>query len=96
MEAQQSEILREVFAAAVKARWTVTNLGRMASVSASDGYTWTVLLRPMGRDRKGNDVPVRAEIFGREGWGGSEFATGVATWGQSALIVDAAMAAGRV
>ncbi|MGC0418378.1 hypothetical protein [Embleya sp. AB8] len=89
-----TETLTSVFTSVVTSTWKATNLGWMASVRV-DGYDWTVLLPPMGRDANGDDEPARAEIFGCEGWGGTEFVTGQATWTQNVAIVDAVMAARR-
>ncbi|MEU5497935.1 hypothetical protein [Streptomyces griseofuscus] len=76
-----------VFTLAIGATsWKRTNLGLTTTVSHA-GYTWTVRL-PKGHGK--------AYIDGREGYGGSEFAQAEASWAQTGLIVDAAMAATRV
>ncbi|MCX4749262.1 hypothetical protein OG455_27780 [Kitasatospora sp. NBC_01287] len=80
-----------VFTAATAARWTTTNLGRVAHVRHG-GETWTVALPPMGADPQ----PVKAEITWRESWSGADYVGVHATWLQTIEIVEAAAAATRV
>ena len=73
-------------AAAIATGWTRTNLGPRTNVTHGT-YTWTVQLPAAGQGK--------ARITGRDGYGGAEFTQVEATWGQTAAIVDAAMAALR-
>ncbi|MFE0765394.1 hypothetical protein [Streptomyces smyrnaeus] len=99
--AARSELERDqalcagVFAAAMRGVWRETNLGALTEV-VGGGYTWTVNLPPARLDEDGQEVPVKARITGRHGYGGIEDLSIDATWGQTAGIVDAVMAARRV
>ncbi|MEV5677025.1 hypothetical protein [Streptomyces sp. NPDC052179] len=77
-----------VFAAAAQAtHWTRLNTGLRTEVTHSS-YTYTVDV-PSGED------PARARITYRAGFGGTEVLNKVATWGQTAGIVETAMGALR-
>jgi Tfp pilus assembly protein PilV len=84
-----------VFAtAAASTTWTPTNLGLSTEVT-HDFYRWTVRIPPAELGTWGEEVPARARIVGRSGYGGTEHLDVEANWGQTACIVDAAMRAVR-
>ncbi|WP_228994703.1 hypothetical protein [Streptomyces sp. DH8] len=78
-----------IFEAATQSTyWQRLNIGLRTKVSHG-GYTYTV-------DVPSGDDPAQALITYREGYGGTEFLSEVATWAQTMLIVDTAMGALRV
>ncbi|QKW06964.1 hypothetical protein HUT18_11710 [Streptomyces sp. NA04227] len=83
MDAVIAEVLTK---AGIATNWTQTNLGALTEVSHG-GYSWTVNLPP-GED----EVPAKARVTGRLGYGGTEHMDAEATWGQTIAIVDAFMA----
>lgn len=86
-----------VFAAAAHATaWTRTNLGKQTEIT-HEGQTWTVLLPEMTKNENGEPEPTKARITQYQGRGGDVENVDVeATWGQTMLIVDAAVCATRV
>ncbi|MFB7113483.1 hypothetical protein [Streptomyces sp. NPDC056291] len=75
-------------AAATATSWKKLNTGLTTTVSHG-GYVWTVQLPP-------SEEGAKAEIIACSGYGGTEFMTVQATWGQTFEIVEAAMAATRL
>ncbi|MEC3995187.1 hypothetical protein VSR01_17260 [Actinacidiphila sp. DG2A-62] len=76
-------------AAASSTYWKLVNGSEWITEVSHGGYTYYVELRK-------SDEPVQAEITGRLGYGGTEFLSVAATWGQTFPIVEAALNATRV
>ncbi|MEU6595291.1 hypothetical protein ABZ923_39875 [Streptomyces sp. NPDC046881] len=74
-------------AAATATNWQRNGLGLSVEVPF-DGFDWTVRLPKEGHGK--------AYIAGSSGWGGDTAEYIEATWGETARIVDAALAATRV
>jgi hypothetical protein len=81
--------INAVFAAAVQSTsWKQLNTGRRTGVSHGS-YRYAVELPT-------STSSVQAEIISREGYGGVEFMNVAATWGQTAQLVESALAATRI
>lgn len=87
MDAVIAEVLTK---AGTATNWTQTNLGAITEVSHG-GYTWTVNLPP-----DTGEVPPKARVTGRLGYGGTEHLDVEATYGQTIAIVDSVMASRRL
>jgi hypothetical protein len=77
-------------AAASSTYWKFVNHSSWITEVSHGGYTYYVELP------KSDTEPVQAEITGRLGYGGTEFLSVAATWGQTFPIVDAVLATNRV
>ncbi|WNI20382.1 hypothetical protein [Actinacidiphila sp. ITFR-21] len=77
-------------AAAASTYWKLVNRSAWTTEVSHGGYTYYVELP------KSDDLPGQAAITGRLGYGGTEFLSVTATWGQTFPIVDAVLAANRV